>query len=112
LTRPRRWAWIVLTSVLIIDAGLWFLRPAVEWYVGASGVLHGVLAAGALALYRRGDGTGAALILLLVVKLAAEQYGGTSLFAHDLPLVPDAHLFGALGGLLGAWLPRPAPKPL
>ncbi len=109
---PRRWAWILLTSVLIIDAGLWFLRPAVEWYVGASGVLHGALAAGALAFYRRGDGAGAALLLLLVVKLAAEQYGGASLFMHDLPLVPDAHLFGVLGGLLGAWLPRPSTKPL
>jgi rhomboid family GlyGly-CTERM serine protease len=109
---PRRWAWILFTSTLIIDAGLWFLRPAVDWYVGASGVLHGALAAGALAFYRRGEGTGAALLLLLIVKLAYEQYSASSVFAHDLPLVPDAHLFGVLGGLLGAWLPRPAAKPL
>jgi rhomboid family GlyGly-CTERM serine protease len=58
---PRRWVGILLGSGLAIDAGLWFLRPAVEWYMGASGVLHGALAAGAAALYRRGEGLGAAL---------------------------------------------------
>src|ERR1019366_8017008 len=31
----RRWAWILLTSSAAIDAGLWFLRPAVDWYLGA-----------------------------------------------------------------------------
>src|ERR1700727_1375021 len=44
---PRRWAWILLISAAAIDAGLWFLRPLVDWYVGASGLLHGALAAGA-----------------------------------------------------------------
>jgi rhomboid family GlyGly-CTERM serine protease len=108
----RRWGWIALTSAAAIDAGLWFLRPAVDWYVGASGVLHGALAAGALALYRRGDGMGAALLLLLIVKLIYEQHSGASVFAGDLPLVPDAHLFGALGGLIGACLPQRSTKPL
>ena len=108
----RRWAWILLTSSAAIDAGLWFLRPAVDWYLGASGVLHGALAAGAVAMYRRGDGLGAGLLLLLIVKLINEQYSGASVFAGDLPLVPDAHLFGALGGLIGAWVPQRTGKPL
>jgi rhomboid family GlyGly-CTERM serine protease len=102
---PRRWAWILLSSAVVIDLGLWFLRPAIEWYLGASGVLHGALAAGAIALYRRSDGVGPALLLLLIVKLIYEQHSGASVFASDLPLVPDAHLFGVLGGLIGAWLP-------
>jgi rhomboid family GlyGly-CTERM serine protease len=109
---PRRWLWILLLSVAMIDAGLWFLRPAVQWYLGASGVLHGVLAAGACAMYRRGEETGAVLLLLLVVKLLYEQQGGGSLFLHGLPLVADAHLFGALGGLIGAFVPRAAARPL
>jgi len=109
---PWRWAWILLLSAATIDAGLWFLRPAVAWYLGASGVLHGALGAGAVASYRRGDGLGAALLLLLIVKLAYEQHAGSSLFAGDLPLVPEAHAFGALGGLIGAWLPRARPKSL
>lgn len=109
---PRRWAWILFCTCVAIDAGLWFLRPAIEWYVGASGVLHGALAAGAVGWYRRGDGFGAALLLLLIVKLIYEQRSGASIFAHDLQLVPDAHLFGVLGGLLGVWLPRPSAKSL
>jgi len=104
---PRRWLWIVAVSIAAIDAGLWFLRPAVDWYLGASGVLHGILAAGACAMYRRGEGMGAVLLLLLVVKLIYEQQSGSSLFAGGLPLVPDAHLFGALGGLTASFVPRP-----
>ena len=41
-------------------------------------------------------------MLLLIVKLVYEQQSAPSLFAGDLPLVADAHLFGALGGLIGA----------
>jgi rhomboid family GlyGly-CTERM serine protease len=109
---PRRWWWIVLLATVGVDAGLWFLRPMVDWYVGASGVLHGAWAAGACAMYRRGDALGAALLLLLIVKLVYEQQSGASLFEGDLPLVPAAHLFGTLGGLIGALLPRAAGKPL
>jgi rhomboid family GlyGly-CTERM serine protease len=109
---PRRWLWILLLSMVAIDAGLWFLRPAVDWYLGASGILHGAWAAGACAQYRRGDGFGAALILLLIIKMVYEHQSGTSLFEGRLPLVPDAHLYGALGGLIAAFVPRSAPKPL
>jgi rhomboid family GlyGly-CTERM serine protease len=113
---PRRWLWIITAAMLAIDAGLWFLRPAVDWYLGASGVLHGILAAGAYALYRRGEAMGAVLLLVLVVKLVYEQQSGGSLFVGDLPLVPDAHVLGALGGLFAAFIPRArvaaASKPL
>ena len=109
---PRRWAWILCTSCAAIDAGLWFLQPAVDWYVGASGVLHGIWAAGACAMYRRGEALGAGLLLLLIVKLVYEQQSGASLFEGDLPLVPAAHLLGALGGVAAAMVPRVGVKPL
>ncbi len=109
---PRRWLWIVALSIATIDAGLWFLRPGVDWYLGASGVLHGVLAAGACAMYRRGEATGAVLLLLLVVKLIYEQQSGASLFLGGIPLVADAHLFGTLGGLTASFVPRPQVKRL
>jgi rhomboid family GlyGly-CTERM serine protease len=113
---PRRWLLILLASALGIDAGLWFLAPAVDWYLGASGVLHGALAAGAVAWYRRGDAMGAGVLVLLVAKLIYEQLHGTSVLAEGLPLVPEAHLYGALGGLIGmvigGWHPHATPKPL
>ena len=109
---PRRWLWIGLLAAASIDAGLWWLQPTVGWYLGASGVLHGAWAAGACAMYRRGDGSGAALLLLLVVKLVYEQQSGASLFDGELPLVSAAHRYGTLGGLIGALLPRRPAKPL
>ncbi|HEX4376322.1 MAG TPA: rhombosortase [Steroidobacteraceae bacterium] len=109
---PARWLWIAGLSALAIDVGLWFREPDVEAYLGASGVLHGIWAAGACAAYRRGDAMGAAMLLLLVVKLIYEQQSGASVFEHDLPMVPAAHLFGALGGIIAAVLPRSAAKPL
>jgi rhomboid family GlyGly-CTERM serine protease len=109
---PARWAWIGLLSCLSIDLGLWFLRPEVIWYLGASGVLHGCWSAGACAMYRRGDALGGALLLLLVVKMVYEQQSGASVFDGELPLVAIAHVLGALGGLVAAVVPRPAAKPL
>ncbi len=109
---PARWLWVAGLSALVIDGGLWLREPDVEAYLGASGVLHGIWAAGACSAYRRGDVMGAAMLLLLVVKLIYEQQTGASVFEHDLPMVPAAHLFGALGGLVAAVVPRGAGKPL
>jgi rhomboid family GlyGly-CTERM serine protease len=102
---PARWLWIALLAALCLDAGLWFLQPQIDWYLGASGVLHGAWAAGACAAYRRGEAIGAVLLLLLVIKLIYEQQSGVSIFEGDLSLAPAAHLFGALGGLIGAVVP-------
>ncbi len=41
------WCAIVMSGALAISSGLWWLSPRVGWYVGASGVLHTVMAAGA-----------------------------------------------------------------
>src|SRR5580704_4658199 len=43
---PVEWCVIVLAGALAISSGLWWLSPRVSWYVGASGVLHSVMAAG------------------------------------------------------------------
>lgn len=98
---PGRWLAIVLASIAAIDAGLWFLSPAVGWYVGASGWLHGVLAAGALAHLRRRSLDGWFLALFLVAKLGCERWGALP-FMGDAPVIVQAHLYGAVGGLLAA----------
>ena len=88
------WCVIVLAGALAISSGLWWLSPRVSWYVGASGVLHAVMAAGAAKhlLERYWDRW--ILVLGLCAKLTWEQWGG-----HQVPLiVVDAHLYGALCG--------------
>lgn len=109
---PSRWLWIVSAAALSIDLGLWFRYPAVDWYLGASGVLHGVWAAGAYGAWRRGDAMGAVLMALLLIKLAYEQYSGLSVFIGDIPVLTAAHWLGALGGLAAAVMLRTAAKSL
>lgn len=97
---PRQWAMIVLASLVAIDAGLWFREPGVVWYVGASGVLHGAMAAGAWAHLRRGEFDGWILATFLVGKVIYEQFAGAMPFSTGLgPVVVSAHFYGALGGL-------------
>jgi rhomboid family GlyGly-CTERM serine protease len=88
------WCAIVSSGALAICSGLWWLSPHVAWYVGASGVLHTVMAAGAAnhLVIRAWDRW--ILFLGLTAKLAWEQWGG-----HASPLVVvDAHLYGAICG--------------
>lgn len=99
---PRAWLLIALASMAAIDAGLWFADSTIEWYVGSSGVLHGAMAAGAVALIRARDLRGWVLAVILAGKLLYEQVTGPlPLSGHD-PVVVDAHLYGLIGGVLMA----------
>lgn len=108
----RQWGVIVFAAIAAIDGGLWFLDSSLTWYVGASGVLHGVMAAGAVGCIRRREPLGWMTAALLAAKLAYEHIHGPLPFAgRDVPVVVDAHLYGASAGLLAAmslarWRPR------
>lgn len=109
--RPQHWLIIVAASIAAIDAGLWWRAPEVSWYVGASGWLHGVLAAGVWAHLRRGDSDRWLLALTLAAKLIVEQRTALP-FAGDMAVITQAHLYGVIGALAVAlWLPV-QPEPL
>jgi rhomboid family GlyGly-CTERM serine protease len=93
---PVEWCVIVMSGALAISSGLWWLSPRVTWYVGASGVLHAVMAAGAAKHLAARSWDRWILFLGLCAKLAWEQWGG-----HAAPLVViDAHLYGAACGFI------------
>ena len=97
------WAVIVVMGIVCIDLGMWLLMPQLQWYVGLSGVLHAVLAAGTVAWWKTEPKPLAALLtLILVGKLFWEQTQGALPLSGDLPVVVNAHLYGEIGGLLGA----------
>ena len=101
------WVIIALASVSAIDAGLWFINTQLQWYVGLSGVLHGILAAGIVVHLRRPRIELLALGLLLIAKLGWEQLYGPlpgSEGGSGGPVVVAAHLYGALGGGLAGLL--------
>jgi rhomboid family GlyGly-CTERM serine protease len=104
----RGWLLVLAGSVVTIDLGFVLLEPQLEWYVGLSGVLHGALAAGAVGWWRHESRALAlALTAILVGKLAWEQWHGALPLSGDMPVVVDAHLYGAIGGALAAaflWL--------
>jgi rhomboid family GlyGly-CTERM serine protease len=108
---PARWLAIYLVSSLAISFGLYFFDPQIEWYVGASGALHGVMTAGTLAHLRRRDLDGWILAIFILAKLSYEQIAGSMPFAGAVNTVVDAHLYGAIGGLVLALCLRSRAEP-
>jgi rhomboid family GlyGly-CTERM serine protease len=102
-----RWLLIALASMAAIDAGFWLLDTGLDWYVGLSGLLHGLLAAGLFAGIRRRDREAGVLAVLVLAKLAWEQLAGPlpgSAATAGGNVIVNAHLYGAAGGLLAAAL--------
>ena len=103
--RPLAWGWVWLACALSVSGGLWFLQPGIGWYVGLSGVLHGLIVAGAIA--GLGDYRerlfAAAVLVAIAAKLGWEYWSdampGTTVLAGG-SVVTEAHLYGAIGGLL------------
>ncbi|MGI9264643.1 MAG: rhombosortase [Gammaproteobacteria bacterium] len=105
LYRPGAWAVIALASGLAIDAGLWWFSPAVGWYVGLSGLLHGLATAGGVRLSIERRPAGYVMLGLMLAKIVWEQLAGAlpmTEVASGGSVIVDAHLYGAIGGLLAA----------
>ena len=101
-----QWSWVTGCSVVLIAVGFVWLRPELQWYVGLSGLLHGWLVAGATQRFRQGHKDGLILLAAVLLKGFYEQLVGPlpgSELASGGTVVVDAHWFGIVGGLLGAW---------
>jgi rhomboid family GlyGly-CTERM serine protease len=101
----RQWLIIIAGSALGISLGLIAFNPKLAWYVGLSGVLHGMLVAGAVTEIRRGRHSSYALLILVVAKLVWEQMLGPlpgSEASAGGTVIIDAHLYGGLCGLFFA----------
>jgi rhomboid family GlyGly-CTERM serine protease len=103
----RAWLVITLGCALGISAGLLLLSPEIGWYVGLSGVLHGHFTAGAMAERHTRMRTCIVMLLLVSSKLLWEQFFGAlpgSAETAGGAVIVDAHLYGAISGLLLGWL--------
>ncbi|NGX15646.1 rhombosortase [Wenzhouxiangella sp. XN24] len=100
---PGGWLWSAAVSVVAVSGGLATWSSGVQWYMGFSGVLHGLLAAGAIAGLRSTPWVSGFLLLVLAGKLAFERFamdGSPVSLLIGGAVVTDAHLYGALGGAL------------
>lgn len=104
----RSAALLSLGIALSTSIALLVLDPAVNWYLGMSALLHGLLAAWLVVDLLDGKRMAGLLLLLISLKLAYEQWLGPlpgSMESTGLPVLVNAHLYGALsGGLFGALL--------
>lgn len=103
----RVWWLLIFVISLGISGCLYLLNPALEWYVGLSGLLHGMLAAGALGQLKQRPVESSVIMIALVAKLTWEQlYGSLDniLFVMKTPVSVDAHLYGSVTGAIAAAL--------
>lgn len=101
------WFAVILACCMSVGLGLLWFQPTVHWYVGLSGVLHGMFTAGALAMRHTQPRWSALCLTALAIKIVIEQIAGDPWGTASLtggPVIASAHIYGALGGLSGlAW---------
>lgn len=105
------WWWLTAGSLLALAAGFLLLEPQLVWYVGLSGILHGLIIGGAFFDIDFPCRERNILLLIVIAKLGWEQAYGVLPFTAEAaggPVVVDAHLYGAIGGLavVVAWWVR------
>ena len=94
---------LVCVGSLAVGMGLYVGDPQVYWYVGISGALDTLWAAGSLGLMLKRDRFGWMLAVVLLAKLAYEQFFGAlpfSTVSSGGNVIVDAHLYGALAGAI------------
>ena len=99
------WEWtvVILFSSLGVGIGLYLLDAHIEWYVGFSGTLHGLLLAGAIADLRRYPLNAGFLIVAVCLKLLWEQLFGAVPGSESVAggaVVVNSHLYGAICGAI------------
>ncbi len=102
----RQWLAVLFVSACVINVGLWWGMPEIRSYVGLSGVLHGLFLYGALREIRFYPASGYVLTAVLIAKLAWEFFNGALPGSEDMTggrVLTEAHLLGAIGGVL-VWL--------
>lgn len=97
------WWGVVVTTMLGISCGLLLWLPQLAWYVGLSGVLHGMLVAGSLRMALQGEREALLIVLIVACKVAWELWQGPlpgSREAAGGEVVVEAHALGCLSGAI------------
>jgi len=101
--RIKNYTALFLFCSIFTSVGIYYFDPTLLQYVGLSGVLHGVFVYGAIMDINAKDKTGYLLFLGVWLKIAYEQFYGANTNVSNLieaNVAVNAHLWGALGGLL------------
>ncbi len=102
----RCWLGMVFIAIAC-SASLLAFSPQVQWYGGFSGVLTGLYVYAALAALPQHKLLAGAVLCIIGTKVVAEQWHGIAISRSSfsaIPVVVDAHLYGALAGVVYAAL--------
>lgn len=106
LENPLLLAVLSLIIAFLISAGLYYFYPYITWYLGFSGVLHGLFVIGAILVLGL---LGWATLLIMTVKVGWEIAVGPipgSESIIGIPNIAEAHLLGVVSGLVVGWIIR------
>ena len=104
------WLFVLVFTALCVSFGLYWWHPEVIWYVGLSGVLHGLFVYGAVREIRFYPFSGYVLLLLLTGKLFWEYMNGALPGSEEMTggrVIVEAHLYGAIAGLAAVFITWP-----
>lgn len=99
----KQWLAVIVASACVINIGIWFFLPGINSYVGLSGILHGLFLYGALREIRFYPVSGYVLTTVLIAKLLWEFFHGALPGSEQMTggrVLTEAHLLGAIGGIL------------
>ena len=99
----KQWLTVIVVSACVINVGIWFYLPEIRSYVGLSGILHGLFLYGALREIRFYPLSGYVLTTVLIAKLLWESFHGALPGSEQMTgghVLTEAHLLGAIGGIL------------
>ena len=103
--RTSQWLLVTLISIVGMDVGFWLIQPQLEWYVGLSGLQHGLLLAGIFAGYRERRVEMVVLGVAVAAKLVYEHLVGPlpgSEASSGGAVITAAHLYGAISGSIAS----------
>jgi rhomboid family GlyGly-CTERM serine protease len=105
----QTWQYIVffIFSALFTSLSMFVFSPDITSYVGLSGVLHGIFIWGVIYDVRHKISGGYLLLTGVIGKVIYEQIYGAEESIQSLieaPVAVDAHMWGAISGLLFALL--------
>lgn len=98
----RQWILSIAISGLVVSV-LLFSLPELEWYVGFSGIIHGLMLQGLILQKHLRFIEKTLMVSALFLKVFYELWQGSStadLEFIDGNIIVEAHLFGLLAGLI------------
>lgn len=99
--RPAVWTGLSVLIAILSSLGFIYFKPEMGWYVGFSGVLHGLFFLAAISEWPKDRLVAGLLAVFLLGKLLYSQFFGPSASTEAMIGVPVAEISHIIGSVLG-----------